>query len=511
MASRREFIKMVMLSTGATYAVGLGGCKRPSELRLLSSPKRVLASPQFRTAHAYIRDGAPLPSPSHSHTVDAVVVGAGMAGLSAAVALEDAGLSVVVVDSELRAGGAAVSQPLGGGNVPLGSVYFVDRTDELERLIKRSGVEPVICPPDGYDFGTGEIIRDLWSNATLDYIVPNVTERDGMKRFRDQMLQLGDDLPVYPLPEVLSPAMAALDIPAEEWVKQFRSQILLKILNAYSRSSEGALLGRTNVYCLQNFYTSELGDELGIPRYTFSGGTGALASGVAGTLQHFVSGHVAVRLSQNSTHVHVDCIDEHGRVVRYSAPHAVVTAQKFQLPHLIPDLPSAQKDACSQLSYAPYMTLHIVSDAPMVQPDIYDTWNLTSEFETDVVNPCSVEGTEFDKHVASLYVPMDSFARVQLQNPDLFARRAADIVDRFVSSRTPEQQDSIREIFTWGWGHGMVIPTPGSHSGIAQAARKRFGRIVFAGTDNDAAPAIENAVYNGARAAEEVLSGQGAA
>jgi predicted NAD/FAD-dependent oxidoreductase len=267
----------------------------------------------------------------------------------------------------------------------------------------------------------------------------------------------------------------------------------------------GALLSRTNVYCLLNFYGGELGPEFDTQRYTFPGGTSALSQGVASTLTGLRTQHVAVRVVQEGEKVHVDCVTELGSVVRYVANHVVMAAPKFQMPNLVPNLPEEQAAACKQLSYAPYMTLHVVSDIPMVEPDVYDTWNLNSEFETDVVNPASVPGTQFKKNVSSLFVPMDRFARGQLQDPDLFARRAADVVDRFVSSRSREQADSVREIYSWGWGHGLVVPTPGSHSGIAQAARKTFGRVVFANADCDASPAIENAVWNGAQAAINIL------
>lgn len=505
MASRREFIKMLMVSTGATYAVALGGCNRPSEMKLLRHPRRIFDTPQFRTAHAFIRDGQPLPRAVKTHRVDVVVVGGGFAGLSAAATLEDHGVNVVLVESEYRAGGAAVSQELAGGLAPLGSVYFVDKTPEIEALLKRAQIEPVNCPPDGYDFGTGEIVRNLWTDSTLNRVVSNVGERDGMKRFRDVLLKLGPQLPEYPLPDILTPELAALDVSAEDWVKQFKSQILLTILNAYSRSSEGALLGRTNVYCLQNFYSSELGDELETPRYTFPGGTGAFSSALAKTLKSTHTSHLAARIHHAANKVFVDCVNEKGDVVRYEANHVIMAAQKFQAPYLIQDLPQQQADACSELSYAPYMTLHIVSDLPLIEPGIYDTWNLTSDLETDVVNPCSVPGSNFNKNVASLYLPMDRFARGQLQNEELFARRAADVVNRFLSSRSAEQANSVREIYCWGWGHGMVVPTPGSHSGVAQAARQQFGKILFTGADNDASPALENAVYNGTHTALSIV------
>jgi NAD(P)-binding Rossmann-like domain len=286
--TRRDFIKLVMLGSGATYALGVSGCRKPGEMRLLASPKRTHATPQFQVAHAYLRDRAPLPAPYKTESCDVVIVGAGLSGLTAAVELERQGKRVILVESESRPGGAGVQADLAGGRIPLGNVYFVERTEALDSLIRFGGVEPVICPPDGYDLGRGEVVRDLWTDETLDRVISNDTERDGMKRFRDQIVGLGDNVPAYPLEASLTPELASLDVSAEEWIKGFKSQTLLTVLNSYSRSSMGALLLRTNIYCLQNFYSGELGSNLNADRFTFPGGPGALTKAVGDrlTCQH---------------------------------------------------------------------------------------------------------------------------------------------------------------------------------------------------------------------------------
>ena len=394
MSTRREFIRLVMLGTGATYALGLNGCQRPADLQLLVAPRRVLATPRFKTAHQYLRDQTAVPSPDATESCDVVIVGGGVSGLAAAIRLQQEGKHVVLVESEPRVGGAAVSEDLGGDNVPLGSVYFIDRTDELDLLFQLGNVEPVPAPPDGYDFGAGEVVQDLWTDATLDRVIHQDKDRDGMKRFRDDLLAMGDDVPLYPLPETLPPELAALDVSAEDWVKSYGSQHLHTVLESYARSSMGGLLSRTNVYCLQNFYSCEFGDAFDLPRYTIPGGTGALTSAVRPKLNDVRLDQIAVRVRQKGAGGEVDCVDSDGRVRRYSARNVIIAAPKFQVPYLVEDLSSKQAEACKALSYAPYLTLHIVSDKPLVDPGVYDTWNLTSEFETDVVNPGSVPGTE---------------------------------------------------------------------------------------------------------------------
>ena len=90
-----------------------------------------------------------------------------------------------------------------------------------------------------------------------------------------------------------------------------------------------------------------------------------------------------------------------------------------------------------------------------------------------------------------------------MQNEAQFAVRVSDTVSEFALTLTEEQKSSILEVYCWGWGHGLVIPSPGSHTGIAQAASLDAGRVVFANTDCDASPAIENAIENGAIAARK--------
>lgn len=73
---------------------------------------------------------------------DVVVVGAGLAGLSAARALRAGGRDVVVLEARDRVGGRTVNEPIGGGKVvELGGQWVGPTQDRMYELIGELGLE----------------------------------------------------------------------------------------------------------------------------------------------------------------------------------------------------------------------------------------------------------------------------------------------------------------------------------------------------------------------------------
>src|SRR5258705_299740 len=75
------------------------------------------------------------------NTYDVVVVGAGMAGLTAARALAEAGLKVLVVESQDRIGGRIWTRHVGDEAIELGAEFIHGRPPELWALIDEAGLE----------------------------------------------------------------------------------------------------------------------------------------------------------------------------------------------------------------------------------------------------------------------------------------------------------------------------------------------------------------------------------
>lgn len=514
MNSRRDFLYTIILGSGAVFLAPLPGCdplrgpESTDALQKVADPaKPRVGTPQFTTAHEFLRDGKPLPEPRITTQHDVIVVGGGLSGLTAALVLQTNGVDAIVLESESTVGGSAVSSNIDGASIPLGSVYFVSRTPEIEMLLQTAKITPVQCPDDVHILADGQSLRNLWSDATLNVALKDDADRSGMQRFRDVLLTMADDLPSYPLDKTLSPRLQKLDaLSGEQYGRSFGSPTLNTVIEWYSKSSMGASATRTNAYCLLNFYQSELGSEYGYPRFSFPGGISRLALGVASSLTGLHTSCLVARVHETETRVEVDVVEADGSVTRHVAPYAILAVPKYQLSRLLVDIDARRSSAAKSIVYAPYVTIQIASGVALSTTGAYDTWDFRVDHSyTDVIDPMTIQ-PGVDRHVVSLYVPLEPSQRPMLLDDGAFASFASATVARFAEHLTEEQRTSITEVRCWGWGHGIVVPTVGSHTGPAQDASAPTARLRFAGTDSDCAPAIENATEQGARAAYDVVA-----
>jgi len=106
-------------------------------------------------------------APKGKKTVDVVIVGAGLSGLTAARRLTAKGRKVLVVEARDRVGGRTVNHPLGGGIVTeAGGQYVGPTQDEVLALAKAVGVGTYKTYNEGSSVQLWEGQRTLYPAAT---------------------------------------------------------------------------------------------------------------------------------------------------------------------------------------------------------------------------------------------------------------------------------------------------------------------------------------------------------
>jgi monoamine oxidase len=120
---------------------------------------------------------APATQSPSQRTAAVAIIGAGYAGLSAALALRDRGSRVVVLEARDRVGGRAWSVPLANGEVvELGGEWIFEGYDEMRRLAGRFGLGLVEM---GFDFARREVADLVAPLAGQDALVERLRARVG--------------------------------------------------------------------------------------------------------------------------------------------------------------------------------------------------------------------------------------------------------------------------------------------------------------------------------------------
>ncbi len=433
---------------------------------------------------------------------DVLIIGAGPAGLASAWLLQQYGYDVRVLEHEPTVGGAARSELWRGALIPCGAFYAGELPLLLRELFCALQLQPIPLPPDALALN-GQVYPNFWDDAVLAELPLRQEERSALRRFRQQMSAA--PLPPYPLPEELPPAWANLATQTvAELIRPYDSPFLLRLLDAYTRSTMGAPADGVSAYCLQDFLGDELSSER--RRYSVPGGLGTFCQRIAEQLgtERICCNHTAFHCEHlSSTRLRTLCSTPEG-VVAIESAAVIFAGPKFVAKHLFPELPPAQRQAILQLRSVPYLTIHLHTPFRLVPENTCTTWVPSARFFTDVADTTRVQPHPTDGFLSCLYVPLSPAERALLLSEDHLRERIRAAVMEAVHILAPEHAAELTECACFVWGHAMVIPTPEALCGAAQAARRPVGRIVFAHTDNDASPAFENALAHAFRAAETV-------
>jgi NAD(P)-binding Rossmann-like domain len=455
---------------------------------------------------------------------DVVIVGAGIAGLAAAWRLD--GHDAVVLDLEPAIGGTSRSGTNAVSAHPWGAHYVPAPSREnrvLARLLREMNVmdgdaihEEFLCrDPEERVFHHGRWYEGLYLSAGANdgdlrqlrafeaEVAKWIDWRDakGRRAFAIPSMHGSDDAEV-----------TALDrISMGEWMRQrrFDSPRLRWFVEYACRDDYGTLLDDTSAWAALFYFASRVA-KAGAdsePFVTWPEGNGRIVAHLARDARTVTSALV-VSIVPTSDGADVIAI-VNGEAVGYRARRVIFAGPQFVAAHVIRDFRDVR-----DFEYGSWMVANLTvrerprsTGFPLAWDNVlYDSPSLGYVVATHQ------RGVDHGPTVLTYYYPLTDASPRGARERLLSAGRDewADVALTDLERAHPEIRTITDRVDVMRWGHAMVRARPGFvWSASRVAAREPHRTIHFANTDLSAIPLVEEALWHGVRAGEEVLAALG--
>lgn len=446
----------------------------------------------------------------HCEDADVVIVGAGLAGLTAARELTTADYSVIVLEARSRVGGRTLSQDLDTGEtVDLGGQWIGSNHDHIRNLITEFDLETIMEEDEG--------------DAQL---------RVNDKSFRDE--EPFDGLPAESLSEIKRaleqienfceqiPLNAPYSAPkAKKWdaitVESWKQDVLktADARSAFSTFVRAQLAVEPSDLSLLSFLydihaagglnqITEVGGSA--PEYRIVGGAQQLSQLLANEIDESIHlGTPVQEINQGEGRVSVVSNER-----RYTGSYAIIAIPLTLAGRLTYDPPlPARRDALTQrMPMGSAIKFIARYDEPFWRDEGYSGMVLDDD---------GVVGLVFDdtspKQTSGALVGfiLGNQARTwsERNNNERYDRVLTDL-SRYFGSQAANPVEYVEQVWTnepWSAGCYAGVTTPGTLSGYGDVLRKPVGRIHWAGTETATKHNgyMEGAIRSGKRVAHDVI------
>jgi glycine/D-amino acid oxidase-like deaminating enzyme len=465
----------------------------------------------FKQGHL-LRDRSSFPPPRQTVRVPIVIVGGGIAGLSAAWRLEKSGFrDFVLLEMADSAGGNSrwgqneiTAYPWAAHYVPVPGQKSVLAREQLEDLgVLKNGEseERYLC------FAPQErlFLYGRWQEGIEPAVGLTQKDRDQFKRFEAQIEHFrGTGNFTVPMETGFSQKTADLDrISFAEWLRQqgMDSRPLNWYMNYCCRDDYGATADTTSAWAGIQYFASREPEEKG--PLTWPEGNGWIVRRLLERLGRFVrTGQMVHRISHNGNQVRVLAGE-----IEYKADFVIFAAPTMLAPFVVEGVTPLH-----DFQYSPWLTANLTLDRLPATYGGDPTWDsvfMDSPTLGYVDATHQSVRTHIDRTVWTFYwalvkgTPAEN--RQLLLNSDWNYWKEAILHD--LERVHSDIRQCVSRIDVMRHGHAMARPTVGSiYSDERRRLIKGNGRILFANSDLSGFSIFEEAQFRGVAAAEKALA-----
>ena len=459
-----------------------------------------------------IRDRAPVPSPSREVRIPLVIVGGGIAGLSAAWRLSKRGFrDFVLLEMNDRAGGNArwgeneiSAYPWAAHYVPVPGTKAVYVRELFEELgVLRDGVwdERTLCfAPQERLFLYGK-----WQEGIEPAIGLARRDREQFQRLEDQFAAFrasgGFSIPM----ELgVNRSRRELDtISFADWLASqgIDSRMILWYMNYCCRDDYGAMAAQTSAWAGVHYFSSRAPEEKG--PLTWPEGNGWITKQLLKRVGSFVRPNEMVRrIERQGTKYRVT-----SQGARYIADAVIYAAPTFLAPYLIEGF-----GPLKGFEYSPWLTANLTLGRPPRGAGTDErAWdNVVADSPTlgyvDATH--QTLRTHVDQTVWTFYWALAEGSpaanrRLLLEKDWQYWSEA---ILRDLERVHPDIRECVLRIDIMRMGHAMPRPSVGA---IFEPTRRSLaharGRLLFANADISGFSIFEEAQFRGVEAAQQIL------
>jgi glycine/D-amino acid oxidase-like deaminating enzyme len=460
-----------------------------------------------------LRDRATFVKPPRREKIPLVIVGGGMAGLSAAWRLDKKGFrDFVVLESEPQAGGNSrwreneVSRyPWAAHYVPVPnteSEYVRELFTELGVLKDGQFEERYLC------FSPQErlYLHGRWQENLEPEVAITRRDKEQFHRF-EQLLKEFRATKQFTIPmEIgssrLSKDLRALDqISMTQWLDQQKldSEYLRWYVDYSTRDDYGTLAADTSAWAGIQYFAGRENDEKG--PLTWPEGNGWILEKLLAKLQRYVRPNAQVyRVQADGSRYRV--ITE---AAEYECETVIFAAPTFLAHYLIEGAPKAQ------FTYSPWLTANLTLDRWPFEKGMEAAWDnviYDSPSLGYVVATHMSLRSRIDRTVWTYYYALAEGAPAAMRERLMKTgwNEWKEIILNDLSKAHKDLRQCVSRIDIMRIGHAMARPTPGF---LTNGSREQWinapGRIFYANSDLSGMSIFEEAQYRGVRAAERAL------